>query len=954
MPIETSFMDGPSLEAPSARERSQGAVLREHLGGLGARHVGAPVEERLGLRDRGVAGIVAGDRAQVADRGRVDHADRPAAFGGDRAPARVQAPAHLQVRERQQRGRGRRRERGHGADLHEARAMGEHAGPASRHVPRRVRRERVRGLGEREAEALGEQQEAIEEAAREHDVVVDDQQPVGVRERCRGQRGVDVRPLARAGGGRGQVQRDIVSRAPQLALQARDRAPVLGPRDADDVHSPARSVPRRAPNPPVRGQPLQSRADVAHRARKRAPAPERPRAPRQVLRVERVRRRRRGVERLGEPPERQRAEHDAGAAAPAHGVPDAAGERAQLRPWRGRDAFTPVIAARVAAAAERRAREAGEPGIAAGPAVIDAGGGDVAHASAGRLEAPLPVFLVAVEVERLLEAAGPLQRAAAQRQVRAPGELGVGVVRSEVERGDRQRLAPAGAQPRALEPGPDRPAEDLVPGRRVHAGEHRVQPAGPDLHVVVEEADELALGRVQRRVARGVEPARGAVGEIARAEARGEGGGLGVVRVVLHHEDLAPAGGGLRRHGGERDREIGAPAPGGEADRGRDRHAAPRLCGVILQLHHRYRHPGGEERAVADLAWLIRTELGEDVEVLERQSDAAGRGRAALGLLAGGLRPGEVAEAVRRSGARVVHAHNVHPTLGWRALAAAREAGARVVLHLHNYRLVCAVGTCFTHGEDCTRCHGRDTRPGVRLNCRGSLPEAVTYAAGLSLWQRRLTDAADALVVPSEFALDRLRALGAPVDGARVLPSVQREIAGRSRADEGEYVLAAGRLTPEKGFADVVSAAKLAGLPLVVAGDGPELAALKELAGAPPARFVGRVSAERLAELRAHAAVAVVPSRYAEILPLAALEAMAAGLPVVAARSGGLADAVAPEGLYEPGDVDALAQRLRQLYGDAEAGARALQRARERYAPGVIAATLRAIYDRNSPPATVL
>jgi glycosyltransferase involved in cell wall biosynthesis len=109
-----------------------------------------------------------------------------------------------------------------------------------------------------------------------------------------------------------------------------------------------------------------------------------------------------------------------------------------------------------------------------------------------------------------------------------------------------------------------------------------------------------------------------------------------------------------------------------------------------------------------------------------------------------------------------------------------------------------------------------------------------------------------------------------------------------------------------------------------------------------------------LAALRARAAVAVVPSRYAEILPLAALEAMAAGLPVVAARSGGLAAAVPPEGLYEPGDIAALAQRLQQLYGNADAGERALRLAHQRHAPRVIAATLRAIYDRNSHPPTVL
>ena len=366
---------------------------------------------------------------------------------------------------------------------------------------------------------------------------------------------------------------------------------------------------------------------------------------------------------------------------------------------------------------------------------------------------------------------------------------------------------------------------------------------------------------------------------------------------------------------------------------------------VILQLHHRYRHPGGEERAVEDLAWLIRTQLGEPVEVLQRDSGAVGRGRAALGLLAGGLRPDEIRDAVRRSGARVVHAHNTHPTLGWRALAAARGAGARVVLHLHNYRLVCAVGTCFTQGRDCTRCHGRDTRPGVRLNCRGSRAEAVSYAAALALWQRRLTEQADVIVVPSAFALGRLQALGAPVAGGRVLPSVQRQIANRSRADRGEYVLAAGRLTPEKGFADVVEAAKLARLPLVIAGDGPELPALR--AAGPDVRFTGHVSPAELAGLRARAAVAVVPSRYAEILPLAALEAMAAGLPVAAGRLGGLADAVPPEGLYPPGDVHALAERLTGLYGDAAAGERSLELVRARHAPHVIAATLRGIYDRN-------
>jgi glycosyltransferase involved in cell wall biosynthesis len=288
----------------------------------------------------------------------------------------------------------------------------------------------------------------------------------------------------------------------------------------------------------------------------------------------------------------------------------------------------------------------------------------------------------------------------------------------------------------------------------------------------------------------------------------------------------------------------------------------------------------------------------------------------------------------------------VHPWYGWRALAAARTAGARVVLHLHNYRLVCAVGTCFTRGEDCTRCHGRNTAPGVVLNCRGSRAESVAYGAALALWQRRLAECVDAFVVPSAFALERLRALGAPVEGAHVIPSVQREFAGSSRAAAGRYALAAGRLTPEKGFADAIAACASARVPLVVAGDGPQLDELRAMGG--DVRFTGRVAPDELAALRREAAVAIVPSRYAEILPLAALEAMAAGLPVAAARAGGLAEVVPAEGLYPPGDVGALAARVGALWGDAAAGDRSLAAVRARCAPRVVASALSAVYDERT------
>lgn len=364
---------------------------------------------------------------------------------------------------------------------------------------------------------------------------------------------------------------------------------------------------------------------------------------------------------------------------------------------------------------------------------------------------------------------------------------------------------------------------------------------------------------------------------------------------------------------------------------------------MILFLHNRYRQSGGEERAVADLMWLVREHLGEDAELLERDSALLGRGGAAAAMLRGGLRPDEVARAVRRTKARVVHAHNLNPAFGWRALAAARGAGARVVAHLHQYRLVCAVGICFTHGSECTRCHGRNTLPGVARNCRGSVGEALVYASALALWQRRVGGAMDAAVVPSEFARARLVELGAPLPAAtHVLPNPVRGFAAQGRdPGQGGYALFSGRLEPEKGLAVAIEACAIAGVPLTVAGEGSERARFAAVSGV---TFAGHVGDGELAALRAGASVALMPSLTGETFGLAAAEAMAAGLAVAASDIGALGELVPRAWLSPPGDAAALARTIAALRADPTAGARALERARELLDPGRLAATLGRIY----------
>jgi glycosyltransferase involved in cell wall biosynthesis len=283
-----------------------------------------------------------------------------------------------------------------------------------------------------------------------------------------------------------------------------------------------------------------------------------------------------------------------------------------------------------------------------------------------------------------------------------------------------------------------------------------------------------------------------------------------------------------------------------------------------------------------------------------------------------------------------------------------------VVLHLHQYRLVCAIGVCFTRGAECTRCHGRNTLPGVRLNCRGSRAEGVAYAASLALWQGRLADHADAIAVPSAFARERLLELGAPLPWERVsvlappLRALDTLLAPPpalgAAAELPSYALVVSRLAPEKGIDVAIDACRAAGLTLVIAGEGPERAALEARAagararGGASVRFAGRVDDAELAQLRARASIALVPSRSAETFGLAAAEAMAAGLPVAASRVGALPELLGEDGLVPPGDHLALAGAIERLTGDPAAGRRAYARVAEVCAPEVVAGALTELY----------
>ena len=105
----------------------------------------------------------------------------------------------------------------------------------------------------------------------------------------------------------------------------------------------------------------------------------------------------------------------------------------------------------------------------------------------------------------------------------------------------------------------------------------------------------------------------------------------------------------------------------------------------------------------------------------------------------------------------------------------------------------------------------------------------------------------------------------------------------------GDHYLVLSELMAHKRIEVAVRAFSALGLPLVVAGNGPDSRRLQKLAG-PSVRFVGRVSDPEAERLLQGAQALVVCAT--EEFGIAAVEAQAAGRPVIALRAGGLLETV--------------------------------------------------------------
>ena len=376
----------------------------------------------------------------------------------------------------------------------------------------------------------------------------------------------------------------------------------------------------------------------------------------------------------------------------------------------------------------------------------------------------------------------------------------------------------------------------------------------------------------------------------------------------------------------------------------------------VLQAHNSTMVRGGGEEFFDGIGALLE-DRGHQVVLLTRSNESLRRRfwRKVCAFFGGIYSvPARIAMSRLIRGARpdLVHVHGINPLLSPSVLVAARRARLPLVMHVHAYMLTCPIGLHLRKGVVCDLCLGGREYWCALKNCRGSVFESIGYALRNAVTRKLglVTKSVTIYASPTVFLKRWLVAAGFPAERIVVIPNMAAIPGTTADPATGAYVAYAGRMSPEKGINTLIAAAALTGLPLHLAGDN---STEGHYVSEEPRNvtFAGWLNRGQLDDFYRNARFAVVPSIWFEVSPLVIAEAMSHGLPVIASRIGGMPDIV-EDGvtglLFEPGNANDLAAKMRHLWDSPELCRRMGQAGREKaireYSDDVYYERLMAVY----------
>ncbi len=339
----------------------------------------------------------------------------------------------------------------------------------------------------------------------------------------------------------------------------------------------------------------------------------------------------------------------------------------------------------------------------------------------------------------------------------------------------------------------------------------------------------------------------------------------------------------------------------------------------VLVIHNLYKILGGEDLSTESEVSLLRCN-GIDVDTFyvdNANIELKKRSTLAVNSIWSNHYYREILKKINDGKYDIVHVHNFFPLLSPSIFYACRKAKTKVILSVHNYRLICPNAQMYINGKICKACVGK-TIPIQAILKKCYRKSAITSSAVVSMlafhnFLNTWKDKVDGYICVSEFVKSQLLLGGFDDEKLHVKHNfVTTDI--KPNFDDGQYYIYVGRLSEEKGIDILLKSFRNSCRRLVIVGTGPLVRMVESfVVENPNTVYVGKRSLSEIYELISKAKALIFPSKWLEPFGRTIVEAFAHGTPVIASAMGGITELVTDyyNGfLFDPKEEEGLSKAI--------------------------------------------
>ncbi|MFH0840584.1 MAG: glycosyltransferase family 4 protein [bacterium] len=249
----------------------------------------------------------------------------------------------------------------------------------------------------------------------------------------------------------------------------------------------------------------------------------------------------------------------------------------------------------------------------------------------------------------------------------------------------------------------------------------------------------------------------------------------------------------------------------------------------------------------------------------------------------------------------IIHLNNIYHQISPSILDVAKKHNLPVIMHLHDYKLVCGNYKMFNNGQICEKCKGGKHFKCTTTTCFKKsffksflvMIEMYLHHKVLKIYEKNV----DMYIAPSEFMRKKMIDWGVPAEKINTLHHFIDLKEFNPEYELGDYLLYFGRLSEEKGIDYLLEAIKMSpDAKLKIVGAGPMSGFVKkrieELKISQRVELIGPKYNEELKNILCKSYAVIVPSRWYEVFGLVSMEAGGLGKAVLGADIGGIPEVI--------------------------------------------------------------